>query len=235
MTTGMKTIGIIGGMSWLSSITYYRLLNQYVAGHLGAPHSARVILHSVDFGEVIPLQQRGAWEEAGELLACAARSLEAAGADFLLIGAVTMHKVADAVQSAVRIPLLHIVDVTSEAILSSGMSKVGLLGTRYTMEDDFVVSRLGAAGIDTVIPLDEDRKQVHQVIFEELAKGIVSDESRRQLCQIIDELGSRGAQGVILGCTELMLLIHQSDCKLQLFDTTSLHVEAAGVKALDVN
>ncbi len=229
----MKTIGIIGGMSWLSTIVYYRMLNQYAAGHLGAPHSAKVIVYSVDFAEVVAMQKRGAWEEAGALLAEAARSLEAAGADFVLIGAVTMHKVADAVQAATRLPLLHVLDVTADAIRSTGLRKVGLLGTRYTMEDGFAAERLAAAGIDTIIPLEADREQVHRIIFEELAQDKIIDSSRDQLCAIIEEMGARGAEGVILGCTELMLLIHQSDCRLPVFDTTSLHVMAAGARAID--
>ncbi len=230
----MRTIGIIGGMSWLSTITYYRMLNQYAAGRLGAPHSAKIIVHSVDFGEIIPLQQRGAWAEAGELLAAAARSLEAAGADLLLIGAVTMHKVADAVQAAVRIPLLHIIDVTAEAIASCGLHTVGLLGTRYTMEDGFAADRLRSAGIGTIIPQEHERRLVHRIIFEELANDIVRDESRMQLCDMIEQLHARGAEGIILGCTELMLLIRQSDCRVPVFDTTSLHVMAAGAQAIDM-
>jgi len=223
----MKKIGLIGGMSWRSTIEYYRILNETAAQLLGSEHSAKILLYNVDFADITDMQKRGAWEEAGQALASAAQSLETAGAELVLIGAVTMHKVASTVQAAVSIPLIHIVDVTAEAIIASGISKVGLLGTRYTMEDDFVIDRLHKLGIDPIVPQPSDRELLHRVIFEELAKGVISQSSKEEFITIIDQLSARGAEGIILGCTEISLLIHPDDSRLPLFDTTSLHAVSA--------
>lgn len=223
----MRTIGLIGGMSWVSTIAYYRLINEMVAERIGNGHSAKIIVNSVDFHDIVAFQKQGAWSEAGVTLANAGQSLEAAGADFLLIGAVTMHKVAPAVQDAVQIPLLSIMDVTAEAIRSNQLGKVGLLGTKYTMEDSFFTHRLLEYGIDAITPDEDGRETVHRIIFEELSKGILNQESGRQLQDLMTSMAKLGAEGIILGCTELSLLVKQGDVKLPLFDTTSLHVQAA--------
>jgi aspartate racemase len=229
----MRTIGLIGGMSWLSTIEYYRILNETIAHKYGGAHSARIILYSVNFQDIITLQEQGAWEEAGRLLASAAQSLEAAGADILLICAVTMHKVAQAVQDAITIPLLHIADVTADAILAREITKVGLLGTRYTMEDPFFIHRMQTLGIETLVPQQSERELVHHIIFEELSRGNISELSRKKIFNIMTNLGMRGVQGIILGCTEITLLIKQEDTPMLLFDTTVLHAIGAIEKTLE--
>ncbi len=229
----MKTIGLIGGMSWESSLEYYRLINEGVKAKLGGLHSARCLLNSVDFAEIEPLQRLGQWEEAAQQLVAAARQLEKGGADFLLLCTNTMHKVADAVQHGVSIPLLHIADATAHAVKARSLSKVGLLGTRFTMEEDFYRGRLSSRhGLDVLIPEEEDRRTVHRIIYEELCVGKIVDHSRQEYVQIMDRLAQRGAEAVLLGCTEIGLLVSPSDCSVPVFDTTRIHAEAAVEHAL---
>ncbi|MEU4085349.1 aspartate/glutamate racemase family protein [Streptomyces aureus] len=228
----MKTIGLIGGMSWESTAEYYRLLNEFTRDRLGGLHSARCVLYSVDFAEIEQLQVQGRWAEAGEILAAAARSLEAAGADMVLICTNTMHKVADVVGAAVSIPLLHLADATAEAVRASGLRRVGLLGTAFTMEQDFYRGRLEAAGLDVRIPDADGRALVHQVIYEELCLGVVREESRTAYQKVIEDLVAAGAEGIILGCTEIELLIGPGDSPVPVFPTARLHAEAAVAAAL---
>lgn len=229
----MKTIGLIGGMSWESTLPYYRLVNEAVKSHLGGLHSARLVLYSVDFHEVEQLQRSGDWARAGALLGEAAAALERAGADFLVLCTNTMHKVADAIEQATSIPLLHIADPTAEAILSTGLHRVGLLGTRFTMEQPFYRERLESRhGIQVLVPDDADRAEVHRVIYEELCLGSVREESRQVYRQVIERLVERGAEAVILGCTEIGLLVGTADASVPLFDTTLLHARAAAQEAL---
>ena len=220
-------------MSWESTVPYYRIINETVKERLGGFHSAKLVLYSVDFHEIEGLQNSGDWDEAGRVLAQAARSLQSAGADFLVLCTNTMHKVADAIESAVRIPLLHITDPTAQAIKKAGFKKVGLLGTRFTMEQEFYRGRLRDRDhLDVLVPDDADRGIVHRVIFEELVQGLVRDESRAEYRRIIQGLVDQGAQGVILGCTEISMLVRQSDSPVPLFDTTSLHARNAAEWAL---
>ncbi|HHX82674.1 MAG TPA: aspartate/glutamate racemase family protein [Pseudomonadaceae bacterium] len=229
----MKVIGLIGGMSWESTVPYYRLINEGVKARLGGLHSAKIVLYSVDFAEIERLQHRGEWDEAGALLADAARALERAGADFVVLCTNTMHKVAPAIEAAVAIPLLHIADPTAAAIHQAGLSCVGLLGTRFTMEQDFYRARLtDRHGIDVVIPDDDDRALVHRVIYEELCLGRVEEASRLAYRDVIQRLVAQGAQGVILGCTEISMLVGVEDAAVPLFDTTGLHAAAAVQVAL---
>ncbi|MEU9000180.1 aspartate/glutamate racemase family protein [Streptomyces caniferus] len=223
----MKVIGLIGGMSWESTAEYYRLLNELARRRLGGLHSARCVLYSLDFAEIEQLQVQGRWEEAGEILASAARSLEKAGADMVLICTNTMHKVAGQVEAAVGVPLLHLADATADAVRAAGVRKVGLLGTAFTMEQDFYRARLEAAGLDVCVPDAEGRALVHQVIYEELCLGIVKDESRKEYQRVIGGLVEAGAEGVILGCTEIELLVGPQDSPVPVFPTTRLHAEAA--------
>lgn len=224
----MKTIGLIGGMSWESSSEYYRIINKAVKAKLGGLHSAKCILYSVDFAEVEILQRQNRWSDAAEILIGAAKSLENGGADFLIICANTMHKVADDVQAQVRIPLLHIADVTAKQVKQAGIRKVGLLGTRYTMEEDFYTKRLrDKFTLDVLIPNAEDRQFVNQVIFDELVLGKICQSSKRQFIHIIERLVNKGAEGIILGCTEIGLLIKDEDCRVPIFDTTKIHALAA--------
>lgn len=224
----MKTIGLLGGMSWESTAVYYRLLNEKVKARLGGLHSARVLLHSVDFAPIAELQAAGKWDEAGTVLAGAAKGLEAAGADIMLIGTNTMHLVAPQVAEAISVPLLHIADATAEAIKPMGIRKVGLLGTRFTMEKDFYKGHLrDHHGIETLTPNEEDRDVIHRIIYEELCLGVVKEQSRDAYLTIIGKLKDAGAECIILGCTEICLLIEQQHISLPLFDTTSLHAEAA--------
>ncbi|MGY1828215.1 MULTISPECIES: aspartate/glutamate racemase family protein [unclassified Blastococcus] len=228
----MRTIGLLGGMSWESSALYYRLLNEAVRDRLGGLHSARCILLSVDFAGIERLQAAGDWAVAGQLLAADARALQAAGADLLLLCTNTMHTVADAVAGAVGIPLLHIGDSTAEAVTAAGLTRIGLLGTGYTMEQPFLVDRLAAAGLEVLVPERADRELVHRVIYEELVLGVVREESRRAYREVVDRLVARGAQGVVLGCTEIELLIGPGDLPVPAFPTTALHVDAAVRAAL---
>ncbi|MGW8360042.1 aspartate/glutamate racemase family protein [Streptomyces wedmorensis] len=228
----MKTIGLIGGMSWESTAEYYRLVNEFTRDRLGGLHSARCVLYSVDFAEIEQLQVQGRWAEAGEVLAAAARALEAAGADMVLICTNTMHKVADRVEEAVSVPLLHLADATAEAVRASGLRRVGLLGTAFTMEQDFYRGRLEARGLEVLVPDAAGRKVVHQVIYEELCLGIVREESRAAYREIIAGLVTDGAEGVVLGCTEIELLVDAGDSPVPVFPTARLHAEAAVNAAL---
>ncbi len=223
----MKTIGLIGGMSWHSSAEYYRLINEGIQQKLGGLHSAKIILYSIEFDEIHRLQHAGEWDQAGAILAGAAQRLQSAGADFILIGTNTMHICAPQVEAAVDIPLLHIADATADAILQQGIHKVGLLGTAFTMQMDYYKSRLIDKGLDVIVPDDKGCELVNGVIFDELCFGDIRDLSRRQYLQIIDELTTQGAQGVIEGCTEISLLVKQSDTAVRLFDTTTIHAQAA--------
>ena len=224
----MKTIGLIGGMSWESTVPYYRSINEGVKLRLGGLHSARLVLYSVDFHDIETLQHAGKWDEAGALLAQAARSVQAAGADCLVLCTNTMHKVAPAIEAAVAIPLLHIADPTAAAVKRTGLGKVGLLGTRFTMEQDFYRGRLESMhGIAVLVPQEEERELVHRVIYDELCLGLVADASRAAYREVIDGLVRRGAEGVILGCTEIAMLVSQSDSPVPVFDTTSIHAASA--------
>ena len=228
MTTyPLRTLGLIGGMSWESTVPYYRLINETVKARLGGLHSARIILYSVDFAEIEQLQASGQWQAAGALLADVARKLEGAGADALVLCTNTMHKVADAITGAVGIPLLHIADPTARAIQQAGHTTVGLLGTRFTMEQDFYRQRLEQHGLTVLTPGEADRERVHQIIYQELCLGQVRDASRQAYLRVIAELGAQGAQAIILGCTEIGLLVQPEHCKLPLFDTTALHARSA--------
>ncbi|UUY08331.1 aspartate/glutamate racemase family protein [Pseudomonas sp. J452] len=229
----MKTIGLIGGMSWESTIPYYRHLNEAVKARLGGLHSAKLVLFSVDFHEIERLQQSGDWDQAGRLLADAAQALERAGAELLVLCTNTMHKVAPAIEQAVGIPLLHIADPTATAIKATGLSTAGLLGTRFTMEQDFYRERLEQRhGIRVLIPDAPQRQDVHRIIYEELCLGQVREESREIYRRIIASLVAQGAQAVILGCTEIGLLVGAGDASVPLFDTTSLHAQQAAEWAL---
>lgn len=228
----MRTIGLLGGMSWESTQTYYQLLNEGVRDRLGGLHSARVILYSVDFAEIETLQHAGNWDATARILADAARAVESAGADFLLIGTNTMHRVAPQVEAAVSLPLLHIADATADRLEQDGVQRVALLGTRFTMEQDFYRGRLEARGIEVLIPDDVRRDTVHRVIYEELCRGRIRDESRSQYLRIVDSLSDRGADGVILGCTEIGLLIGSEHTTVPLYDTTVIHAEQAVAEAL---
>jgi len=229
----MKVIGLIGGMSWESTAEYYRLINEAVRERLGGLHSAPCLLYSVDFEDVALLQRQGQWAAAAALLTGVAQKLEGAGAGLVLICTNTMHKVADAVQAGIRVPLVHIVDATAASIRRAGIGRVGLLGTRFTMEEEFYRGRLaGAFGVDVVIPDPADRETVHRVIFDELCVGVTRPESKAALAGIMSRLVERGAQGIVLGCTELDLLVGPGDCPVPLFDTTREHALAAVDEAL---
>ena len=228
MSQPQKVIGLIGGMSWESSAQYYRIINQAVRERLGGAHSARILLWSVDFGEIERLQHEGDWGRLAELMADAARRLERGGADLIVLCTNTMHRLAGAITGAVAIPLLHIADPTGRAIRAAGLSRVGLLGTAFTMEHDFYRGRLAAAfGLEVLTPEAEDRRVVHEVIYRELIAGQISSASRRAYQGVIQRLVDQGAEAVILGCTEIMLLISAADSPVPLFDTTSLHALAA--------
>lgn len=229
----MKTIGLIGGMSWESTIPYYRQINQSIKERLGGLHSAKVVLYSVDFHEIERLQHASDWEAAGQLLAAAARALELAGADFLVLCTNTMHKVAPAIEAAVRIPLFHIADPTAEAIKDAGLSTVGLLGTRFTMGQAFYKDRLRERhGLQVLIPNQADREALHRVIYEELCLGRVVEESRAEYRRIMSDLVDQGAEGIVLGCTEISLLVAQQDSTVPLFDTTTIHARKAAEWAI---
>ncbi|AGG87789.1 MULTISPECIES: aspartate/glutamate racemase family protein [Rhodanobacter] len=229
----MKTIGLIGGMSWESTVTYYRQINDTIKERLGGLHSAKVVLYSVDFHEIERLQRAGDWEAAGVILAAAARSLEAAGAAFLILCTNTMHKVASTIEAAVSIPLLHIADPTAAEIRRAGHSTVGLIGTRFTMEQAFYRDRLSMRhGLRVIVPDAEDRETIHRIIYEELCLGNIKSESRGEYRRIMGILASQGAQAIILGCTEISLLVNQQDSEVPLFDTTAIHARTAADEAL---
>jgi len=229
---GMLRLGLLGGMSWESSALYYRLANELVAERLGGLHSAECLLYSVDFGPVEQMQAEGRWDDAGRLLAAAARSLELAGADLLLLCTNTMHKVADAIEAEVTIPLLHIADAIAGAARRAGLRRVGLLGTAYTMEQGFLRDRLAAAGLTVLVPGAGDRAAVHRVIFDELCRGVMRDEYRQEFRRIIERLAESGAEGIALACTEIELLIGPGDIPVPLLPGTRLHVEAAVSRSL---
>ena len=228
----MLRLGLLGGMSWESSALYYRLANELVRDRLGGLHSAECVLYSVDFAVIERLQAEGRWPDAGRLLAEAGRSLELAGAELLVLCTNTLHKVAEDIESAVSIPLLHIGDVVADAAKALGLQRVGLLGTAYTMEQDFYRSRLAAQGLTVLTPEAADRAIVHEIIFAELCRGLMRDESRRQCRRIIGDLVAGGAEGIILGCTEFELLLTADDSPVPLLATTRLHVEAAVARSL---
>lgn len=229
----MKTIGLLGGMSWESTQTYYRLINEGVKARLGGLHSAKLVLFSVDFAEIEALQHKGDWAATADILSDAALSLQKAGAEFLVIGTNTMHKVAPEIEQAIRIPLLHIADATAKVLAKDGITRVGLLGTRFTMEQAFYRDRLAGAGIEVITPDGTQRDEVHRVIYEELCQGQIKPESRNAYLDIVASLSGSGAQAVILGCTEIGLLICQADTEVPLYDTTEIHAAQAVEQALN--
>jgi len=230
----MKNIGLIGGMSWESSIEYYRIINEGVREALGGVHSARSVMVSVDFGEIEKLQAAGDWEEATRIMVQCAKQVEGVGADFILICTNTMHLMAEEVQTAVNIPLLHIADATARAVKAAGLDSVGLLGTRFTMEKDFYRGRLEKIhGLRVITPNESGKALVHGIIYEELVKGIILEESRKSYLRVIQALEKEGAGGIILGCTEIGLLVKQEDVPLPVFDTMEIHARAAVDAALD--
>jgi aspartate racemase len=229
----MKTIGLIGGMSWESSIEYYRLLNETIRQEMGGLHSAKSLMYSVDFAEIEVLQHQSKWQEVSRILIAAAKSLEYGGADFVILCTNTMHKVADEIQANIRIPLLHIADATAQKITGLGLKKIGLLGTRFTMEEDFYTGRLiNKYGLEVIIPDSPEREIVHRVIYDELCLGIINPTSKAQYISIMKQLVKCGAEGIILGCTEIGQLVHDEDCQVRLFDTTRIHAVVAVEYAL---
>lgn len=228
----MKTLGLIGGMSWESTVPYYRLVNQTVAERLGGLHSARLLLYSVDFAEIERLQHAGDWDAAGRVLADVACALRAGGAELLVICTNTMHKVADAVEAASGLPLVHIADATADAVTAAGLRRIGLLGTRFTMEQPFYRERLERHGLEVLLPDAAQRALVHRTIYDELCRGRIEPASRAAYRAIIASLVERGAQAVILGCTEIGLFVQPGDADVPLFDTTALHARAAALAAL---
>lgn len=231
----MKTMGLIGGVSPESTVIYYREINRGMQSRLGKAHSARMLLYSLEFQEFAELQHAGNWGALSKIVVQAARTLETAGADFLVICSNTVHKQAEDVARNVSIPLLHIANPTGAAIRQAGLKKVGLLGTRFTMQERFLTERLEDNGLEILVPNQHDQELVHRVIYDELTKGIVRPESRQLYREVIERLGSAGAQGIILGCTEIMLLISQSETTLPVFDTTTLHAEAAVNMSLEAD
>jgi aspartate racemase len=229
----MKTIGLIGGMSWESSIEYYRIINETAKAKLGGLHSAKSLMVTVDFAEIEKLQHEDRWDEAAQILVKCAQDLERGGADFIVLCTNTMHKLADQIIANVNIPFLHIADATAEKIVTSGIKKIGLLGTRFTMEHDFYKGRLiRDFGLEVVTPNESDREVIHRVIYDELVQGKIVDASRAEYRRIMQSLIAQGAQGIILGCTEIELLVKQEDSSVPLFPTTSIHAIAAVEKAL---
>jgi len=223
----MKTIGLIGGMSWESTSSYYQLINQGVKEALGGLHSAKLVLVSLDFAEIEALQSSGKWDQASKLLIDAALRLQKAGADGVMVCTNTMHKVADQLEAAMDVPLIHIADATAKKLQRDGVQTVALLGTAFTMEEDFYIGRLVQSGLNVITPVESERKLVHRVIYQELCVGDIRDESKRAYLSIIDTLANNGAQAVILGCTEIGLLVSQNDTNIALYDTTTIHAHAA--------
>lgn len=224
----MKTIGLLGGMSWESTSSYYEIINKEVQKRLGSLHSAKIAMFSVDFEEIERLQHSGNWDKLGDILAQYAQNIESAGADFLVICTNTMHKVAPQIESAINIPILHIADATAKELVKDGVKKVGLLGTAFTMEQDFYKGRLQEKfNLEVLTPIREDRDLVHKVIYNELCLGECKDSSKLEYLRVIDDLANKGAEGIILGCTEIGLLVKQSDTKIKLYDTTAIHAKAA--------
>ncbi|MBT9249634.1 aspartate/glutamate racemase family protein [Bacillus halotolerans] len=231
----MKTIGLIGGMSWESSAEYYRIINEEIKKKLGGLHSAKCLLYSVDFKEIEHYQSVGAWEKAGEALGEVARSLEKAGADFIVICTNTMHKVLGYIQEMITIPILHIADATAEQIIRQDIRSVGLLGTNYTMEQDFYKSRIASHDINVIVPDDDERELINNIIYQELCLGEIKQSSKNVYKKIINNLVDRGAEGIILGCTEIGLLVKVEDSKVPLFDTTLIHAQKAVNKSLSIS
>ena len=229
----MKTIGFIGGMSWESTVTYYQIVNETVKCELGGLHSAKVLLYSVDFAEIEEYQTKGEWDKSAAVLAEAAQNLEKAGAGFIIICTNTMHKVATEIQKKISIPIIHIAEATADALKENGIEKVGLLGTKYTMTQEFYKSKLIEAGIEVVIPDEAGVTVVNDIIYNELCLGIISEESKKKFVNIIKQLEKAGAQGVILGCTEIGLLIQQKDVEIPVFDTTQIHATKAALLAIE--
>lgn len=229
----MKTIGLIGGMSWESSTTYYKVINETIKKELGGLHSAKCILYSVDFQEIETCQANGDWDKSAEILCDAAKSLQRAGADFIVICTNTMHKIAPIVSKSVDIPLLHIAEMTSIQLKKANITKVGLLGTKYTMQQDFYKQVLIDDGISVVIPEEDDIELVNSIIYNELCLGTISEESKKEYLRVISNLKKYGAQGVILGCTEIGFLINQSDTEVPLFDTALIHAKSVALKSID--
>lgn len=229
----MKTIGLIGGMSWESTVTYYEIINRTIKEKLGGLHSGKLVLFSVDFQEIEECQAKGEWDKSAKILTEAAQSLEKAGADFIVICTNTMHKIAPDIQRNINIPILHIAEATADKLDKKDIKKVALLGTKYTMEQDFYKNKLIDRGIEVVIPDDEDRAEVNRVIYEELCLGKILPLSKKKFLEIMDKLLEKGAQGVILGCTEIGLLVQQKDTDISLFDTAEIHAKSAALKSIE--
>ncbi|MDE1211988.1 aspartate/glutamate racemase family protein [Vibrio aestuarianus] len=224
----MKTIGMLGGMSWESTASYYKAINEGVKSELGGLHSAKICLYSVNFDEIEKLQHQGSWQETASILTASAKAVEAGGADFLIICTNTMHKVANEIEANISIPILHIADATAQKLVSDGVKKVGLLGTRFTMEQDFYKQRLiEKFGIDVIVPDSAERNVVHDIIYNELCRGVIDSSSREKYLKIVASLHKQGAEAVILGCTEIALLIQQEHTSVPLYDTTEIHANAA--------
>ena len=228
----LKTIGLIGGMSWESTVTYYKIINETIKEKLGGLHSAKCILYSVDFQEIEECQANGNWEKSGEILGEAAYNLEKAGADFIVICTNTMHKVVNQIKEKISIPILHIAEMTAEKILEKGLKNIALLGTKYTMEQDFYKSKLIEKGINVIIPDKNDIEIINEVIYDELCLGTINSNSKKKFLEIVDKLRSKGAEGIILGCTEIGLLIKNADTDVPLFDTAIIHAEQAAMYSI---
>ncbi len=228
----MKTIGLLGGMSWESTVTYYQIINEVVKETMGGLHSAKILLYSVDFAQIEECQAKGEWDKSAEILAQAAQGLEKAGADFIVICTNTMHKVANEILEKIHIPLIHIAEATAEKLQQNNIRKVALLGTKYTMTQDFYKQKLIDAGIEVLIPENEEIEVINDVIYGELCLGVISAESKQKYLAVIEKLAEKGAEGVILGCTEIGLLIQQQDTKLPVFDTTQIHAQKAAYVAM---
>lgn len=228
----LKTIGLIGGMSWESTVTYYKIINETVKEKLGGLHSAKCILYSVDFQEIEECQSNGNWEKSGEILGEAAYNLEKAGADFIVICTNTMHKVVNQIKEKISIPILHIAEMTAEKILEKGLKNIALLGTKYTMEQDFYKSKLIEKGINVIIPDKNDIEIINEVIYDELCLGTINSDSKKKFLEIVDKLRNKGAEGIILGCTEIGLLIKNEDTDVPLFDTAIIHAEQAAIYSI---
>ena len=228
----LKTIGLIGGMSWESTVTYYKIINETIKEKLGGLHSAKCILYSVDFQEIEECQANGNWEKSGEILGEAANNLEKAGADFIVICTNTMHKVVNQIKEKISIPILHIAEMTAEKILEKGLKNIALLGTKYTMEQDFYKSKLIEKGINVIIPDKNDIEIINEVIYDELCLGTINSDSKKKFLEIVDKLRNKGVEGIILGCTEIGLLIKNADTDVPLFDTAIIHAEQAAIYSI---
>ena len=228
----LKTIGLIGGMSWESTVTYYKIINEVIKEKLGGLHSAKCVLYSLDFQEIEECQANGNWEKSGEILGEAAYNLEKAGADFIVICTNTMHKVVNQIKEKISIPILHIAEMTAEKILEKGLKNIALLGTKYTMEQDFYKSKLIEKGINVIIPDKNDIEIINEVIYDELCLGTINSDSKKKFLEIVDKLRNKGAEGIILGCTEIGLLIKNADTDVPLFDTAIIHAEQAAIYSI---